>query len=104
MAYTDLAGPAASRAPTRRTPAEPAFATLQEEVMAVIVIKDLPDSVDLDREAMVAITGGARTRAGHAWTQRKLGGALRVISYPEGFPGQPLAGTQSRPAGDIKRK
>lgn len=72
--------------------------------MAVIVIKDLPDSVDLDKEAMVAITGGARVRAGHAWTPRKAGGGMRVISYPGGFPGQPLAGTQERPATDIKRK
>jgi hypothetical protein len=72
--------------------------------MAVIVIKDLPDSVDLDREAMVAITGGARARAGQAWTPRRTGAGMRVFSYPEGFPGQPLAGTHERPAGDIKRK
>ena len=104
MAYTDLDGLAASPAPTRRALDNPALAIKQEEVMAVIVIKDLPDSVDLDKEAMVAITGGARIRAGHAWTPRKAGGGMRVISYPGGFPGQPLAGTQERPAGDIKRK
>jgi hypothetical protein len=28
--------------------------------MTTLVIKDLPESVDLDREAMAAITGGAR--------------------------------------------
>ncbi|MGO4333090.1 hypothetical protein AB4Z48_38635 [Cupriavidus sp. 2TAF22] len=71
--------------------------------MAVIVIKDLPDNVDLDREAMAAITGGARTRAGHAWPVRRAGASLRVISYPGGFPGQPLAAAHVRPAGDIKR-
>ena len=30
--------------------------------MSIIVIKDLQESVDLDREAMLAITGGARSR------------------------------------------
>jgi hypothetical protein len=30
--------------------------------MATIVIKDLPENVDLDREAMQAIAGGARLR------------------------------------------
>ncbi|HKU00877.1 MAG TPA: hypothetical protein VJS30_30730 [Paraburkholderia sp.] len=28
--------------------------------MGILVIKDLPESVDLDRQAMAAITGGAR--------------------------------------------
>ena len=28
--------------------------------MGILVIKDLPESVDLDKEAMAAITGGAR--------------------------------------------
>ena len=30
--------------------------------MATIVIKDLAESIDLDRQAMHAITGGARVR------------------------------------------
>ncbi|NMF89823.1 hypothetical protein [Aromatoleum petrolei] len=30
--------------------------------MATIVIKDLPENMDLDRQAMQAITGGARLR------------------------------------------
>ncbi|MGO4378123.1 hypothetical protein AB4Z19_07620 [Pseudoduganella sp. RAF19] len=34
--------------------------------MAVIVIKDLPESSELDREAMRAITGGSRFRAAGA--------------------------------------
>ena len=29
--------------------------------MSTIVIKDLPDSIDLDHQAMIAVTGGART-------------------------------------------
>ena len=31
--------------------------------MATIVIRDLPESVELDRLAMLAITGGSRFRA-----------------------------------------
>ena len=31
--------------------------------MGVLVINDLPESVDLDRQAMAAITGGAKVRA-----------------------------------------
>ena len=30
--------------------------------MATIVIKDLPDNIELDREAMLNIVGGARSR------------------------------------------
>jgi hypothetical protein len=32
--------------------------------MATIVINDLPESTELDRKAMLAVTGGARFRAG----------------------------------------
>ncbi|QGZ59050.1 hypothetical protein [Paraburkholderia acidiphila] len=31
--------------------------------MSIIVIKDLPESVELDRQAMAAIAGGARVAA-----------------------------------------
>jgi hypothetical protein len=31
-----------------------------EHAMAILVIKDLPESVDLDRQAMAAITGGSK--------------------------------------------
>jgi len=36
--------------------------------MATIVIKDLSESTELDRQAMLAIAGGARFRAGAAGT------------------------------------
>ena len=36
--------------------------------MAIIVIKDLPESTELDRQAMLAIAGGSRLRAGGAGT------------------------------------
>ena len=32
--------------------------------MATIVIKDLSENVELDRQAMLAVTGGSRLRAG----------------------------------------
>lgn len=38
--------------------------------MATIVIKDLPENMDLDRQAMLAITGGARLRGRPAATAR----------------------------------
>jgi hypothetical protein len=46
--------------------------------MATIVIKDLPENMDLDREAMLAITGGARLGG------RSAGRARRVASPPAG--------------------
>lgn len=40
--------------------------------MATIVIKDLPENTDLDRQAMQAITGGARLRGSRQ-------GAVRAV-------------------------
>jgi hypothetical protein len=37
-------------------------AAKKESIMASIVIKDLPESIELDRQAMVAIVGGSRFR------------------------------------------
>jgi hypothetical protein len=34
--------------------------------MAIIVIKDLPENFELDRQAMLAIAGGSRFRSGAA--------------------------------------
>jgi hypothetical protein len=45
--------------------------------MAKLVIKDLTDSVELDRQAMAAIVGGARIG---------VPGSARVFDYPPGFP------------------
>lgn len=53
--------------------------------MALINIKDLPQSVELDREAMLAIVGGARAGA----RPTHLAGAAvqsgRIVDYPPGF-------------------
>jgi len=53
--------------------------------MARINIKDLPQSVELDRRAMLAIIGGARAGA----RPTDLVGATapngRIVDYPPGF-------------------
>lgn len=49
--------------------------------MAIIVIKDLPESVDLDRQAMLAITGGARTRGRPTFLGRTIFRSTRIINY-----------------------
>jgi hypothetical protein len=46
----------------------------QEDIMATITIKDLSENTDLDRKAMQAISGGARTRS-HAGALRPAGTA-----------------------------
>ena len=56
--------------------------------MATIVIKDLPENFDLDREAMQAITGGARLRG-------RSGVQARAVARGNGRrlrPGRRLAG------------
>ena len=49
--------------------------------MAIIVIKDLPESVDLDRQAMLAITGGARTRGRPAFLARTALPRTKIVQY-----------------------
>jgi hypothetical protein len=61
--------------------------------MAVIVIKDLPESVELDREAMAAIVGGARGGGSQSWPPQRRTMLARLIQYPAGFPGTPFPGT-----------
>lgn len=63
--------------------------------MATIVIKDLAESVDLDRQAMTAITGGARTRGRQPFPGQAISGQTilrsnRIINYPAGFTRNPL--------------
>ncbi|WP_237718324.1 hypothetical protein, partial [Cupriavidus sp. BIS7] len=75
-----------------------------ENAMAVIVIKDLPENMDLDREAMTAIIGGARVTGTYRWqSSHRRPSLTRLIQYPEGFPGASQAAGQEREAG-TKRK
>lgn len=65
--------------------------------MATIVIKDLPENMDLDREAMQAITGGARLRGSPAGPVRASARAARFPEVSrEGRAGTP--GARRRPA------
>ncbi|NPT57861.1 hypothetical protein [Paraburkholderia elongata] len=54
--------------------------------MAKLVIKDLTDSVELDRQAMAAIVGGARIGARASIAVQLVPGSARVVDYPPGFP------------------
>ncbi len=53
--------------------------------MSIVVIKDLQESVDLDRQAMVEITGGARTRGRQTFLLSKIFSGTRIVNYPTGF-------------------
>lgn len=53
--------------------------------MATITIKDLTDSVELDREAMTAILGGARLRGRQTLAGSALQRCRRIVDYPPGF-------------------
>ena len=63
--------------------------------MAKIVIKDLTESVDLDRKAMLAITGGARTRGRQAALAHRISHLPRVLDYPAGFTRDPVTGKRT---------
>ena len=54
--------------------------------MATIAIKDLAESVDLDRRAMTAIIGGARIGTHAGVIAQPVPAASRVVDYPPGFP------------------
>jgi len=53
--------------------------------MAVITINDLPQSDELDREAMQSIAGGARTGARRVQIVQAMAGSGRIVDYPPGF-------------------
>lgn len=50
--------------------------------MAVIKIRDLADSVELDRQAMNTIVGGSRDGLRPSFRIRPASGAHRVVDYP----------------------
>ena len=54
--------------------------------MALITIKDLPQSDDLDREAMRLIVGGGHTTSGPGQLKGVPPGSGRIVEYPPGFP------------------
>lgn len=64
--------------------------------MATIVIKDLPDNIDLDREAMQAVTGGARLRG--APPARRVSRGDRIAAHADGLRETRLKASARRPA------
>ena len=60
--------------------------------MATITIKDLPESVELDRAAMLAISGGARFRAGAPARARPTFARVRLFDFARGAAGKAAAG------------
>jgi hypothetical protein len=67
--------------------------------MASIVIKDLQESIDLDRQAMIAITGGARSRGRPSFHGGTIFRGSRIVAYPAGFASTPLADANRRSTG-----
>jgi len=53
--------------------------------MALITIKDLPQSIELDRKAMLAIVGGARAGVWPTGLEAATPGSGRIVDYPPGF-------------------
>jgi hypothetical protein len=66
--------------------------------MTIIVITDLAESVDLDRQAMVAIAGGARTGGRAPLAANAQFRSTRVVNYPTGFTSGTLAHANRQPA------
>jgi len=56
--------------------------------MALITIKDLPQSDALDREAMRSITGGGRMGVRPAVFDQAMARRSRIVDYPPGFSRQ----------------
>jgi hypothetical protein len=68
--------------------------------MALITIKDLSQSDDLDREAMRSILGGGRTGARPAQIDQTKADSGRIVDYPPGFGRQgPIPVRSQRPPG-----
>ena len=65
--------------------------------MATIVIRDLPESVELDRLAMLAITGGSRFRARPGVIGRSVFRGQRLFDFAWDTAAKPSPRT-SKPA------
>ncbi len=72
--------------------------------MANIVIKDLTESADLDRQAMRAIVGGARSGGRRTVQGSAIWRSNRIFSYPGGIGSDKLTGSGGLAAGSSLRK
>ena len=70
----------------RRTIATSARNFFGEFGMAKLLINDLTDSLELDRDAMAAILGGARIGARLTSATPLAPACARIVEYPPGFP------------------
>ncbi|MDR5817852.1 MULTISPECIES: hypothetical protein [unclassified Caballeronia] len=68
--------------------------------MAVIKIRDLADSVELDRQAMHTIVGGARDGLKPSFRIRTAANPNRVVDYP----GVPVRDVPVQPPGPFTTK
>jgi len=65
-----------------------------------LIIKDLPQSDDLDREAMRSIVGGGRIGAWPAHFDQAGTESGRIVEYPPGLGHQaPIPARSQRPRG-----
>jgi hypothetical protein len=65
-----------------------------------LIIKDLPQSDDLDREAMRSIVGGGLTGARPDQIDQAKADSDRIVDYPPGFGRQgPIPARSQRPRG-----
>lgn len=72
--------------------------------MASIVIKDLTDSLELDRQAMSAITGGGRLGTRYTFAGPTRTGPTRIATYPAGWGRTaPTAATTRTTTGAAKK-
>jgi hypothetical protein len=55
-----------------------------ESAMGTLVINDLPESVDLDRQAMAAITGGAMVQSHQTMLAPQMFTGLRIAAGNSG--------------------
>ena len=53
--------------------------------MALITIKDLPQSDDLDHQGMLSIAGGGRTEVRPVAADAAELRGVRIVDYPPGF-------------------
>jgi hypothetical protein len=71
----------------------------QEVPMALITIKDLPQSDDLDREAMRSIIGGGRIGVWPPPLDQAKAVRGRIVDYPPGFSRRgPILANPAHPA------
>jgi hypothetical protein len=64
--------------------------------MALITIKDLAQSDDLDREAMRSVVGGGLTGPQPLQIDQAKAGSGRIVDYPPGLRSQGLIPARAR--------